>query len=214
MSLQIAYKFSPIFTILSIYTKMTSNNFLFIAFLDFNYYIFKLYLYYTTFKTTYNKDIYSDFINNSKQNHKINQLLTYSIYDYLTTTMISIYDNDYQMISHHLISSLILYLLKQTNFHHITLLTLGLYSITSPILLLGKVFNEYKYKYLSIAFYLLFANIFFLCRVLYTTIVLYKTLFRMKEVKYYYIGHLMALYIYYLQLYWMYKIVIFYTKLI
>jgi len=214
MSLSVAYKFSSLFTFLSIYAKMTQSSFLFMAFLDFNYYIFKLYLYYTTLIATYNKDIYNDFINNSKQNHKIQQLLTYNIYDYLTTTMISIYNNDYPMITHHIITSLFLYLVKQTDYHHITLLTLFLFNITSPFLLFARVFNAYDYKYLSIISYFLFTNIFFLCRILYTTFILYKTIFTMKDKKYYYRGHFIALYIYFLQFYWMHLIISFYLKMI
>lgn len=214
MSLSVAYKITPIYTILSIYANITSNNFLFVSFLNLNYYIFKLFLYYTTLIATYNKDIYKDFINNSKQNHNIQQLLTYNIYDYLTTTVISIYDNDYPMITHHIITSLFLYLVKQTNYHHITLLTLFLFNLTSPILLFAKVFNAYNYKYLSIISYFLFTNVFFLCRILYTTIILYKTIFKMKDTKYYYRGHFVALNIYFLQFYWMYIIISYYLKMI
>lgn len=214
MSLSAAYKITPIYTILSIYANITSNNFLFVSFLNLNYYILKLFLYYTTLIATYNKDIYKDFINNSKQNHKIQQLLTYNIYDYLTTTVISIYDNDYPMITHHIITSLFLYLVKQTNYHHITLLTLFLFNISPPILLFARVFNAYNYKYLSIISYFLFTNVFFLCRILYTTFILYKTIFKMKDTKYYYIGHIIALNIYFLQFYWMYLIISYYLKMI
>jgi len=214
MYLSVAYKFSPLFTILSIYAKMTPSSFLFLAFLDFTYYLFKIYLYYTTLIATYNKVIYNDFINNSKQNHKIQQLLTYNIYDYLTTTMISIYDNDYHMITHHLTTSLFLYLVKQTDYHHITLLTLFLFNITSPFLLFARIFNAYDYKYLSIGCYFLFTNVFFFCRIVYATFILYKTIFKMKNKKYYYRGHLVALYIYFLQFYWMYMIISFYLKMI
>jgi len=206
MYLSVAYKFSPLFTILSIYAKMTPSSFLFIAFLDFTYQLFKLYLYYTKIIATYNRVIYNDFINNSRQNHKIQQLLTYNIYDYLITTVISIITYDYSMIFHHIVSVLLLILIKKTTLHHISLLTLLLFNLTPPILLFAKLFNTYNYRILAILTYIIFIIVFFLCRILYTSIILYKSINSKNKISYYYSGNSLFIGLYLLQIYWMYKI--------
>lgn len=202
------YKYNLILFFLNIYVIMTSNDFLYISFLDLNYFILKLYLYIKTFIITYdnNHDVYFDFINKSKKNKIIQQLLTYSIYDYGLTTVIAVITYDYSMIFHHITTMILFSLIKKTSLHHISLLSILLFNISPPILLIAKVLHKYNYKILSIFIFIIFIIVFLTCRILYTSFILYKTINSKDKIKYYYTGHSLFIGLYLLQIYWMYKI--------
>lgn len=202
------YKYNLILFFLNIYVIMTSNDFLYISFLDLNYFILKLYLYIKTFIITYdnNHDVYFDFINKSKKNKIIQQLLTYSIYDYGLTTVIAVITYDYSMIFHHITTMILFSLIKKTSLHHISLLSILLFNISPPILLIAKVLHKYNYKILSIFIFIIFIIVFLTCRILYTSFILYKTINSKDKIKYYYTGHSLFMSLYLLQIYWMYKI--------
>lgn len=204
----IPYKYNLILFFLNIYVIMTSNDFLYISFLDLNYFILKLYLYIKTFIITYdnNHDVYFDFINKSKKNKIIQQLLTYSIYDYGLTTVIAVITYDYSMIFHHITTMILFSLIKKTSLHHISLLSILLFNISPPILLIAKVLHKYNYKILSIFIFIIFIIVFLTCRILYTSFILYKTINSKDKIKYYYTGHSLFMSLYLLQIYWMYKI--------
>lgn len=202
------YKYNLILFFLNIYVIMTSNDFLYISFLDLNYFILKLYLYIKTFIIIYdnNHDVYFDFINKSKKNKIIQQLLTYSIYDYGLTTVIAVITYDYSMIFHHITTMILFSLIKKTSLHHISLLSILLFNISPPILLIAKVLHKYNYKILSIFIFIIFIIVFLTCRILYTSFILYKTINSKDKIKYYYTGHSLFIGLYLLQIYWMYKI--------
>jgi hypothetical protein len=202
------YKYNLILFFLNIYVIMTSNDFLYISFLDLNYFILKLYLYIKTFIITYDNshDVYFDFINKSKKNKIIQQLLTYSIYDYGLTTVIAVITYDYSMIFHHITTMILFSLIKKTTLHHISLLSLLLFNISPPILLIAKFLHKYNYKILSIVIFIIFIIVFLTCRILYTSFILYKTINSKDKIKYYYTGHSLFIGLYLLQIYWMYKI--------
>ncbi len=202
------YKYNLILFFLNIYVIMTSNDFLYISFLDLNYFILKLYLYIKTFIITYDNshDVYFDFINKSKKNKIIQQLLTYSIYDYGLTTVIAVITYDYSMIFHHITTMILFSLIKKTTLHHISLLSMLLFNISPPILLIAKVLHKYNYKILSIVIFIIFIIVFLTCRILYTSFILYKTINSKDKIKYYYTGHSLFIGLYLLQIYWMYKI--------
>lgn len=207
-SIVFPYKYNLILFFLNIYVIMTSNDFLYISFLDLNYFILKLYLYIKIFITTYdnNHDVYFDFINKSKKNKIIQQLLTYSIYDYGLTTVIAVITYDYSMIFHHITTMILFSLIKKTSLHHISLLSMLLFNISPPILLIAKVLHKYNYKILSIFIFIIFIIVFLTCRILYTSFILYKTINSKDKIKYYYTGHSLFISLYLLQIYWMYKI--------
>ncbi len=207
-SIVFPYKYNLILFFLNIYVIMTSNDFLYISFLDLNYFILKLYLYIKTFIITYDNshDVYFDFINKSKKNKIIQQLLTYSIYDYGLTTVIAVITYDYSMIFHHITTMILFSLIKKTTLHHISLLSILLFNISPPILLIAKVLHKYNYKILSIFIFIIFIIVFLTCRILYTSFILYKTINSKNKIKYYYTGHSLFIGLYLLQIYWMYKI--------
>lgn len=207
-SIVFPYKYNLILFFLNIYVIMTSNDFLYISFLDLNYFILKLYLYIKTFIITYDNshDVYFDFINKSKKNKIIQQLLTYSIYDYGLTTVIAVITYDYSMIFHHITTMILFSLIKKTTLHHISLLSMLLFNISPPILLIAKVLHKYNYKILSIVIFIIFIIVFLTCRILYTSFILYKTINSKDKIKYYYTGHSLFISLYLLQIYWMYKI--------
>lgn len=207
-SIVFPYKYNLILFFLNIYVIMTSNDFLYISFLDLNYFILKLYLYIKIFITTYdnNHDVYFDFINKSKKNKIIQQLLTYSIYDYGLTTVIAVITYDYSMIFHHITTMILFSLIKKTSLHHISLLSILLFNVSPPILLIAKVLHKYNYKILSIFIFIIFIIVFLTCRILYTSFILYKTINSKDKIKYYYTGHSLFIGLYLLQIYWMYKI--------
>jgi len=207
-SIVFPYKYNLILFFLNIYVIMTSNDFLYISFLDLNYFILKLYLYIKTFIITYdnNHDVYFYFINKSKKNKIIQQLLTYSIYDYGLTTVIAVITYDYSMIFHHITTMILFSLIKKTTLHHISLLSMLLFNISPPILLIAKVLHKYNYKILSIFIFIIFIIVFLTCRILYTSFILYKTINSKDKIKYYYTGHSLFIGLYLLQIYWMYKI--------
>jgi len=203
------YKYNILLCLMNIYVYTTSKDFLLISILDLNYVILKLYIYIITFINTYDHHIYSNFIIYSKENKSINELLTYNIYDYLLSCIIPIITYDYTMIFHHIITIFILSIGKRKkNLHHIILLTLLLFSIPSPILLFARVFHKYNYKIPSIIFYMIFMITFFIFRILYTSCLLKKTLNYKNITQYYYTGNSLLLSIYFLQIYWMYKIIL------
>jgi len=139
------YKYNILLCLMNIYVYTTSKDFLLISILHLNYVILKLYIYIITFINTYDHNIYSNFIIYSRENKSINELLTYNIYDYLLSCIIPIITYDYTMIFHHIITIFILSIAKRKKIlHHITLLTLLLFSIPSPILLFARVFHKYN----------------------------------------------------------------------
>ncbi len=207
-TIKFPYKYNLILFFLNIYVISTSNDFLYISFLDLSYFMLKFYIYIKTFIITYdnNHDVYYDFMNKSKRNKHIEQLLTYNVYDYGLTTVIAVITYDYSMIFHHIITMILFSLIKKTTLHHISLLSMLLFNISPPILLIAKVLHKYNYKILSILIFIIFIIVFFMCRILYTSFILYKTINSNGKITYYYSGNSLFMGLYLLQIYWMYKI--------
>jgi len=194
--------------ILNILIRYKKEYLFYKEFLDLNLYLLRIYLYISCFYLTYDYGIYIDFIDKSKPNNEIIKIIDYNIFDYITNTIFCIYDKEYLYIFHHLITSIFFYIIKNNEFHHITLLTLLLFQLSSPMISIAKLFRQYKYKKLSEITYFIFGLTFFICRIIYFSFMLYKTLFNHHygTYRYYYINFLLIT-IYKLQLYWMSKII-------
>ena len=207
MYLIFAYNYNILITFLYIYLYKFYNDFVNLELIQLNFYLLKLFIYIPTFINTYDKNIYLDFINNSKQNEEIIDVINYNLFDYFNDILILVIKEDYVMIIHHIITSFLLYFIKYNEFHHITLLTLLLFQLSSPYLSIAKIFkhqNKKRYAYISFG---IFASIFLICRIIYFTFVVYQCIFNKyyKTYQYYYINSFI-LSIYYLQIYWMRKI--------
>lgn len=208
MYLVLAYNYNIFLTLLNIYIRRYSNDIIKIELLNMNLYLMKLAIFISTFINTFDKDIYLDFLNKSKQNEEISNVLSFNIFDYLNSGFISILDKDYLMIYHHIISSLLFYLIKLNDYHHITLLTILLFQLTSPYMSLTRIFKQLNKKKMSLISFGLFGITFFICRIVYFTYLIYQCLFNeyYNTHKYYYLNTFLFL-IYSLQIYWMKKII-------
>lgn len=208
MYLVLAYNYNIFLTLLNIYVRKYSNDIIKIELLNMSLYLMKLAIFISTFINTFDKDIYLDFLNNSKQNEEISNILIFNIFEYLNSGFISFLDKDYCMIYHHLISSILFYLIKLNDYHHITLLTILLFQLTSPYMSLAKIFRHLNKKRMSLISFGLFGFTFFICRIVYFTFIIYYSLFNKyyNTYKYYYLNTTILL-IYSLQIYWMKKII-------
>jgi len=208
MYLVLAYNYNILLTLLNIYIRKYSNHMIKIEILNMNLYLMKLAIFISTFINTFDKDIYLDFLNNSKQNEEISNVITFNIFDYFNSAIISYLERDYLMIYHHLITSILFYFIKINDFHHITLLTILLFQLTSPYVSLARIFRHLNKKTMSSISFVLFGLTFFVCRIVYFTFLIYYCLFIQNYdiYKYCYLNTTLIL-IYSLQIYWMKKII-------
>jgi len=201
------YYYSFIF-ILNIIIRYKKEYLLYKEFLDLNLYLLRVYLNFSCLYLTYDNAVYIDFIDKSKPNNEIIKVIDYTIFDYTINIFLCLYDKEYLYIFHHIISSLFFYIIKNNEFHDIVLLSLSVVQLSSPIISIGKIFKEYKYKRLSEISYYIFGFTFFIFRIVYFSFMLYKSLYNdnYRTYRYYYINFILIL-IYVLQLYWMNKII-------
>ncbi len=144
-------------------------------------------------------------------NEAISNVLTYNNIDYTMSSIILLYDKNYEYLYHHIITILCLLLCQIYNYHNITLISLLLFMCSSPILSFAKLLRFYKYHRISEYTFILFAIVFFNCRIVYFTYLLYLSIFIQNNDNYkYYLINATELLIYKMQLDWMYKI----TKII
>jgi len=206
--ISIGYYYYSFLFILNIIIRYKKKYLLHKEFLDLQLYLLRIYLYVSSFYLTYDYGVYIDFIDKSRPNTEIIRVINYNIFDYITNTIFCIYDKEYLYIFHHLITSLFFHIIKSNEFHHITLLTLLLFQLSSPMISVAKLFRQYKYKKLSEITYCIFGFTFFICRIVYFSFMLYKALFNhyYGTYRYFYINFILIV-IYKLQWYWMNKII-------
>lgn len=173
--------------------------------LDINIYIIKLYLFYNTI--TNNISFKEEFILNNTQNKEISQVLVYNNFDYGINLALYLYQKDYESIYHHLITISCISICDIYHYHNITIITMFLFILSSPVLSFAKICRANDYKELSELAFITFASVFFICRIVIFTYFLYISIFNEYYNTYqYYLINGCELLIYNMQLNWMYKI--------
>lgn len=109
----------------------------------------------------FNKDIF--YIGH---NEKIHILMNMEIIYYFAHTLKDIYEKQYSLIFHHIVSIILLKLVDTYSIHNIAIAICFLYSITNPLLSLSKLLHKSSAKRLSIIPMSLFAVVFTLSRVI------------------------------------------------
>jgi len=159
-------------------------------------------------------------------NKDINAVINYNIVDYSVNNIIYIYDKNYELLIHHCITSICLLNCQSNNLNKDAIELLLLFTYSSPILSVAKICKNNNYIQLSNYLFGLFAFIFFYFRILLFSIFIYSTYFKnylifiyLNKYNYntisshiYYINDnyilgFTTLFIYLLQLYWMFKII-------
>jgi len=150
----------------------------------------------------------NDLIYNAIPNKAISNVLTYNNIDYTMSSIILLYDKNYEYLYHHMITISCLILCQIYNYHKIALITLLIFMSSSPILSLAKLLRFYKFDRISEYTFILFAIVFFNCRIIFFTYLLYLSLFVQNNNGYkYYFINIIELLIYKMQIDWMYKII-------
>jgi len=159
-------------------------------------------------------------------NKDTNAVINYNIIDYSINNIIYIYDKNYELLIHHCITSICLLSCQSYNFDRIAIEILLLFTYSSPILSIAKICKYNNYIQLSNYLFGLFAFVFFYFRILLFSIFIYSNYFKnylifiyLNKYNYntisshiYYINDnyilgFTTLFIYLLQLYWMFKII-------
>lgn len=159
-------------------------------------------------------------------NKDTNAVINYNIVDYSVNNIIYIYDKNYELLIHHCITSICLLNCQSNNLNKDAIELLLLFTYSSPILSVAKICKNNNYIQLSNYLFGLFAFIFFYFRILLFSIFIYSNYFKnylifiyLNKYNYntiyshiYYINDnyilgFTILFIYLLQLYWMFKII-------
>lgn len=188
------------------YKKLQVN----IEFLNISQSISKIILY--SYSLYYNKDYYS--------------VIIYNIFDYSINNLIFIYDKNYELLIHHCITSICLLNCQSNNLNKDAIELLLLFTYSSPILSVAKICKNNNYIKLSNYLFALFGFVFFYYRIILFLIFIYSIYFKyylnyiyLNKYNYntisshiYYINDnyilgFTTIFIYLLQLYWMFKII-------
>jgi len=174
--------------------------------------ISKIILFYTTISNNIyietNLNNFDKLILNSIPNQEISNVLTYNNIDYIMSSLVLLYDKDYEYLYHHIITFSCVSLCQYYNYHNIVLICLTLFTMSSPLLSFAKLLRHNNFHKLSAYVFMLFGFVFFIYRIIFFTLVLKVSIFN--EYYYtpqYYIINITELLIYKMQLKWMYKIV-------
>lgn len=154
-----------------------------------------------------NPELYTiDGILELKKNNVLEVYLVYQI-GYYMAYLIS---EKKSFILHHLLSIAMISVAIYTNLHHLAILSLAIFSSSTPLLSLTKLFNYLKYKKQANICFVSFSIVFFLFRViglLYIVYVSYVRLYDKISFNTYVIINSLLISMYILQLYWMVKII-------
>ena len=211
MSLIVSYSFINIIFILRLLLSNNSNitqksiktiN----EFFDISVYLYKICLFLITIINNINFS--NEIIFNDNPNNIISNILTFNNYDYLINSILYLYQKEYEFLYHHIITISCIEICQFYNYHNISLICLFLFNLSSPILSFAKICRMYNYKQLSIISFITFAIVFFYCRIIIFSYIIYCSIFNEKKNIYgYYFINGTELLIYKMQLYWMYKII-------
>lgn len=207
--LTLNYSFSSLLIFIRTITDLNIIN---SEILDLSLYLSKLALFLIT--AIYNIDFSRNFITDTTSNDEISNVLIYNNYDYLINAILFLYQNDIEFVYHHLLSIICITICQYYNYHQIALFTLLLFNLSSPYLSIAKIFRINRNKVLANLNFILFAIIFFICRISTFSYILYIGLYDFNnsyDIKdsYYFIVIInsCALLILQLQIAWMYKII-------
>jgi len=165
------------------------------------------------FLTTINNNIETNLNNfdklilNSIPNQQISNVLTYNNIDYIMSSLVLLYDKDYEYLYHHIITIFCINICQLYLYHVSTILCLLIFMISSPFFSLAKFFKHNNYEKSAKFTFIIFGITFFICRILIFTYLFSISLFNeYYNTPQYYIINGAELLIYKMQLNWMYKI--------
>ncbi len=211
MELVVSYSFTSIILLLRLLLPYSPNltekiNKTINEIFDISVYILKLSVFLITIIN--NIDFSDEVIFNDNPNNSISQVLTFNNYDYTINAFLYLYQKEYEFLYHHIITISCIGLCQSYNYHNISLICLFLFNLSSPILSVAKICRMNNYKQLSVISFISFAIVFFTCRILIFSYILYCSIFNefYDTYRYYFINGTELL-IYKLQLHWMYKII-------
>lgn len=158
------------------------------------------------YNNNYNDDIFL-----IKNNDNIREIIDLKTSLYISYSILSIYDLDYILIYHHIISLLLTIFGKIYLYHNMSCVSLLLFSISTPILSISKSLNEFRYKLLSKIAFIIFTILYVSTRIIGFSVLLKMTImdgYNRIEDRIEYIGiNTLFLLLYKLQIYWLFKII-------
>ena len=174
--------------------------------LDIKIYIAKLILFYMTIINNIKFD--NNFVLNNEGNKEISQVLIYNNFDYGINMILYIYQKDYESMYHHFVSIAIISGCEIYNYHNATITVMFLFLLSSPFLSVAKVCRALKYNKISEIAFITFGLVFFTCRIVIYTYMLYYTIFNKYYDRYeYYLINSFQILLYKMQIDWMKKII-------
>lgn len=154
---------------------ITDLNMITSEILDLSLYLSKLALFLIT--TIYNIDFSTNFITNTTSNNEISNVLTYNNYDYSINAILFLYQGNLEFVYHHSLSIVCISACQYYNYHQIALFILLLFNLSSPYLSIAKIFRMNKNKMIANLNFILFTIMFFICRILTFSYILYIGLY-------------------------------------